>query len=278
MKLTIVTPSFRNSEWLKLCVASVADQQGVDVEHIVQDAQSDDGTLDWLVHDQRVQAFVEKDQGMYDAVNRGWRRARGEVLAYLNCDEQYLPGGLQAVADHFKEHPETDILLADTVVVDAEGRCICCRKSLVPWRHAIWIRNPTMTSSIFLHRRVLDQHGIYFDTSWRDVGDFFWMLEAVNRGLRFSVMRRYTSAFADTGENMNLKPNAQREKQVKYAMTPALIRSMWWPLLQLHRLRQLCSGVFWENPFTYSIYTRASPDRRVDFHVQKPTGLWWNRH
>ena len=47
MKFTIVTPSFRNSQWLKLCIASVADQQGVELEHLVQDSCSDDGTQDW---------------------------------------------------------------------------------------------------------------------------------------------------------------------------------------------------------------------------------------
>ena len=66
MKFSIVTPSFRNSRWLKLCIASVADQQGVELEHIVQDSCSDDGTQDWLPHDRRVRAFIEKDGGMYD--------------------------------------------------------------------------------------------------------------------------------------------------------------------------------------------------------------------
>src|SRR5471032_2661468 len=75
LKFSVITPSFRNSNWLKLCIASVADQQGVEFEHIVQDSCSDDGTQDWLPRDQRVKAFIEKDQGMYDAVNRGFRRA-----------------------------------------------------------------------------------------------------------------------------------------------------------------------------------------------------------
>src|SRR5437773_84848 len=105
MKCSIVTPSFRNSAWLRLCVASVADQQGVEVEHIVQDAGSDDGTLDWLPTDPRVRAFVEKDSGMYDAINRGLRRASGDILGYLNCDEQYLPGALRAVKDFFEKNP-----------------------------------------------------------------------------------------------------------------------------------------------------------------------------
>src|SRR6185369_16702409 len=127
MKISVVTPSFRNSDWLKLCIASVADQAGVEVEHIVQDSQSDDGTQDWLPQDQRVKAFIEKDAGMYDAINRGWRRAGGEILAYLNCDEQYLPGALQAVEEFFRNHPDTDVVFADTLVLDRDGGFICCR-------------------------------------------------------------------------------------------------------------------------------------------------------
>src|SRR5262245_29300293 len=96
MEFSIITPSFRNSDWLKLCIASVADQD-VEHEHIVQDSCSDDDTPKWLPHDTRVRAYIEKDRGMYDAVNRGLARASGEILAYINCDEQYLLGALKLV-------------------------------------------------------------------------------------------------------------------------------------------------------------------------------------
>ena len=105
LQFSIVTPSFRNSRWLKLCVASVADQEGVELEHIVQDACSDDETQDWLPHDRRVRAFIEKDSGMYDAINRGYRRARGDILAHLNCDEQYFSGALRNVRTFFERNP-----------------------------------------------------------------------------------------------------------------------------------------------------------------------------
>ena len=120
MKFSIVTPSFNQSHWLKLCVASIADQQGVELEHIVQDAGSDDGTLTWLPQDARVQAFVETDAGMYDAVNRGLRRATGDILAYLNCDEQYLPGALASVARFFQTHPEVDLVRAQVLASPAQ--------------------------------------------------------------------------------------------------------------------------------------------------------------
>ncbi len=278
VKISIVTPSFRNSDWLKLCVASVADQAGVEVEHIVQDALSDDGTQGWLARDRRVQAYFEKDRGMYDAVNRGWRRAKGEILAYLNCDEQYLPGGLRAVEEFFRARPQTEVIFADTVVVDTQGQFICCRKSLVPWKNSMWVYNPVITSSIFIHRRVLDQHGLFFDTRWRDLGDKVWTLEMVRRSLNMAVLRRFTSSFADTGENMNLKCNALRERQLVMEMAPAWIRRAKFLLLQLHRLRSLSQGIYWQKPFTYSIYTLESPDRRVEFHAARPTAIWWTRH
>src|SRR5215831_10119960 len=175
MDFSIVTPSFRNSRWLKLCIASVADQEGVTREHIVQDAGSDDGTLDWLPQDKRVKAFVEKDSGMYDAVNRGYRRAQGELLAYLNCDEQYLPGALKAVREFFEQHPRIEVVLAGSIVVNAEGGYVCHRHSMVPHPQHLWYRFPVLTSSVFLRRRVVQERGILFDTRWRDLGDFHWI-------------------------------------------------------------------------------------------------------
>jgi len=278
MLFSIITPSYRSSQWLRLCIASVADQKGVCLEHIVQDSCSEDGTQDWLPHDKRVTAFIEKDKGMYDAVNRGFRRSTGEVAAYLNCDEQYLPGALKAVQDYFMAHPQTDVLLADTVVVDKEGGFICVRKSLVPQRNIMWVFNPVITSSIFIHRRVLEQHHLFFDEKWRDLGDKVWTVEMVRRGLKMAVLRRFTSSFSDTGENMNLKPNAIREAKAVMEMAPRWVRRWKWPLLQIHRLRQVCHLIYWQRPFDYSIYTLANPERRVDFHVEKPTAVWWTRH
>src|SRR5207249_1240306 len=205
LRFSIITPSFLGRRWLPLCIASVADQQGVEMEHIVQDSCSGDGTEELLRNYSSVKAYIEKDEGMYDAVNRGFRRATGEILAYLNCDEQYLPGTLKAVHDCFAEHPRVDAVLSDTVVTDPEGNYICHRYSLVPRKHQLWVRFPVLTCSLFIRRAVVRDLGICFDTKWRDLGDFFWVQEMVRRGLRFAVLPRFTSVFTDTGQNMNLK-------------------------------------------------------------------------
>jgi glycosyltransferase involved in cell wall biosynthesis len=277
MKFSIITPSFRNSHWLKLCVASVADQAGVELEHIVQDACSDDGTQDWLPRDPRVKAFIEKDNGMYDAINRGYRRAQGDILAYLNCDEQYLPGALKAVHDYFAAHPEVEVALAGTVVVDASGNYMCHRHSLVPDPQAVWFRFSALTASVFLRRRVIHERGIFFDTRWRAVGDFHWFLALMKNEVPMAVCDEFTSAFADMGTNFGLSPGAVREIEETRAMAPRWVRVLKPVWILHHRLRRLAAGHFSLPPTSYSIYTLNSPEQRVRFDVRKPSVIWWNR-
>ena len=277
MKFSIVTPSFRNSDWLKLCIASVADQQGVEVEHIVQDSCSDDDTRNWLPNDKRVKAFIEKDAGMYDAVNRGYRRATGDILAYLNCDEQYLPGGLKAVRDFFEANPKVEVALAHSLIVDAQGQYLCHRHSIVPHPWHVWYRFSMLTSSLFIRRKVIHERGIFFDTRWRDLGDFHWALALMKNNVPMAVCDSFVAAFTDTGDNMNLRPNAIREKEETLAMAPSWIRALRPMWILHHRLRRLVAGHFNLQPMSYEIYTLQSPVTRVEFDVSKPTAVWWAR-
>jgi glycosyltransferase involved in cell wall biosynthesis len=274
MRFSVVTPSFRQSQWLKLCVASVADQ-GVGAEHIVQDACSDDGTLDWLLTDPRVKAFSEKDSGMYDAVNRGLRRASGDILSYLNCDEQYLPGALSAVADYFERHPAVELVFANCLVVDAKGQFICYRKVQKPSKYHIMVSHlPTFTCSTFFRRSVLDRHGLYFDSKWRDSGDADWVLRALDKGVQIGLIDQYLSVFTDTGANMNMAPNAQKEKKAMLEAAPAWARKLAPALVWRHRFNRLLRGAYRQKPFDYAIYTLNCAQARVSHHVERPSFLW----
>jgi glycosyltransferase involved in cell wall biosynthesis len=277
LKFSIITPSFRNSAWLKLCIASVADQAGVEVEHLVQDSCSDDGTQDWLPQDPRVKAFIEKDAGMYDAVNRGYRRATGDILAYLNCDEQYLPGALAAVEKIFAARPAAEVLLAGSIVTDGEGKYLCHRHSMIPNARHMWFRFPVLTSSIFIRREVIAQRKLFFDPKWRDLGDFHWVLALMRHQVPMAVTNEFTSVFTDTGDNMNLKPNALRETAETRAMIPAWMRPLKPLWILEHRVRRLRHGHFNLPATSYAIYTKASPGRRVTIDVPHPTPIWWNR-
>ena len=117
MDFTIVTPSYRQLDWLACCIASVADQEGVTVEHIVQDAQTE-GFAEfaekmrqrWPDREGYRRVMIsEPDNGMYDAVNKGLKRGSGRICAYLNCDEQYLPGALRRVKNQVAADPGPDL-------------------------------------------------------------------------------------------------------------------------------------------------------------------------
>jgi glycosyltransferase involved in cell wall biosynthesis len=270
VRISIVTPSYRRSPWLKLCIASVADQ-GSDVEHIVQDSQSDDGTLDWLPGDRRVRTFVEKDQGMYDGINRGLRRASGDVLAYLNCDEQYLPGALAAVGGFFEQHPQIEVLFGDVVMVDSDGRYLYHRKMQTPLKYHTWTGHlSTLSCGMFFRRRIISDYGLLFDPRLRDVGDGEWMVRLLQRGVRMAVLGEFTSVFARTGTNMSVGANARRENRDLYLSAPSWARAMKPLFILQHRLRRWTGGMYRQQPFTYEIFTHASPDRRQRFDVPRP--------
>jgi glycosyltransferase involved in cell wall biosynthesis len=277
LKFSIVTPSFRSSKWLKLCIASVADQQGIEAEHIVQDSCSDDGTQDWLPHDTRVKAVIEKDKGMYDAVNRGYKRATGDILAHLNCDEQYLPGGLKTVHDFFEANPGIEVVLAHSLIVDGQGQYICHRFMMTPHPWHVWHRFRMLTSSLFIRRKVIFERGIFFDTKWRDLGDFYWVLALMKNKVPMAVCHSFTSVFTDTGENMGWKSNAMREKAETNRMIPLPLKVLKPVWILHHRLRQLAGGHFRLKPTTYQIYTLNSLEHRVTIDVPKPTAVWWSR-
>lgn len=277
MRFSIITPSFRNSDWLRLCIASVADQEGVEVEHIVQDAGSNDGTLDWLPHDQRVQAHVEQDAGMYDAINRGLRRARGDVCAYLNCDEQYLPGALERAGRFFEEQPAIDVLFGDALVVDGAGRYICHRQTLLPFlRHTVACHLGTFSCATFFQRRLIEQ-GLLFDPGFRATGDADWVVRCLQANVRMAHVRHWLSVFTETGTNLGFTATTAEEMARIQRRFPA-----WWTRTRLlwataHRFRRWRAGYYRPQPVRYGIYTLAQPERRTEFHVTSPAFLWRKR-
>jgi glycosyltransferase involved in cell wall biosynthesis len=278
--ISVVTPSYKQPQWLRLCAASVADQgaPGLAIEHIVQDSLSGPEVAEAVKPFSHLKLVSEKDAGMYDAINRGWKKATGDVLCWLNCDEQYLPGILKEVADYFRSHPEVEILFADAIIVDNDGKYLCSRRVLTPELYHTWTSHlQTFSCSTFFRGHLLKKRGFSLDSRWRDVGDADLIIRMLQAGVRMDVLPRYMSAFIDNGDNLSLQPHAQRERKALLKEAPLWVQALRPAWVLLHRLRRFWNGIYSPSPFSYDIYTQSSPQKRVHFDVPQPTFYWASR-
>ncbi len=115
--VTVVTPTFNMAEWLPRCIASVRAQTYLNVEHIVVDGGSTDGTLGVLAANDSIRWISEADGGQSEAINKGLRMARGVILGWLNADDELSPGAIERVVRALDAHPEAGLFFGDLDVV-----------------------------------------------------------------------------------------------------------------------------------------------------------------
>jgi len=265
--ISIVTPSLEQVQWLRLCIASVADQERVRVEHIVQDGGTREISQNILPegpgkHDYNLQLYVEKDAGMYDAVNRGLARASGDVCAYLNCDEQYLPGVLHEIMNYFGRNPAVDVLFGDAILVNEDGNPLAYRRAILPSLSHLRLADlNTLTCATFFRRRLVDA-GFRFPTHLRIAGDQHWVFHLLKAGIKMGVMRQPLSVFTFTGANLSNSRWAEKEKFGWLPSSETPNRWMTPAIVSWHRVKKLFAGAYRRRDLTIEIYTRASPDRR----------------
>ena len=129
--VSIVTASYNQGRFIEETLRSVKEQDYPRLEHIVIDGASPDDTLQVLrryegTYDMRW--ISEPDQGHADALWKGFERAQGQVLAWLNSDDVYLPGAVSAAVDAFERYPEADLIYGDVLIIDERGRTTGERK------------------------------------------------------------------------------------------------------------------------------------------------------
>lgn len=213
LQFSVATPSRNALPALRRCVGSVRRLTSHPHEHIIQDALSTDGTREWLATQAQIDWRSEADAGMYDAINRAWARSRGDILSWLNADEQYLPDALCLVAGAFEQHPEYDAVFGNYIVVNADsGQPLAARRE-IPLRRfyvANWKLN-AQSCTLFFRRRLLDRGLLRFDDRWRDVGDASLILNLLREGVVIGHIGAYLSLFGATGANMSTGANAVAE-------------------------------------------------------------------
>jgi glycosyltransferase involved in cell wall biosynthesis len=185
VKITVITVSYNSVSTIADTVRSVASQSYPDVEHLVIDGRSTDGTVQAVEAHRHPKLVLssEPDKGIYDAMNKGLSRAKGEVIGFLNADDFYADTNVLArVAKTFEEDPSVEACFGDLVYVSEDKRKVLRYWKSQPYEKGSFARgwcpaHPTF----YIRRSALERLG-QFDLSYRLAADIDFMMRYLERG------------------------------------------------------------------------------------------------
>lgn len=124
--VSIITPSYNQARFLETTIKSVLGQDYPMIEYIVVDGASTDGSLEILQRysNQLANWVSEPDRGQTEAINKGFKMAKGQILAWLNSDDTYNPGAVTNAVDYLLRHPDIGLVYSDMDFIDEKGRTI----------------------------------------------------------------------------------------------------------------------------------------------------------
>lgn len=190
-RISIVTPSFNSVHTIRETLESVRLQDYPNLEHFVIDGGSTDGTLDIVREFPHVRWVSEKDEGNWQAMDKGIRMATGFVFAILNSDDCYLPGALRAVGEAIAAHPEWDGIFGDIVFVDGEGREIFRREEAGWDPKIIWCGfGLAHHQSLFLTKAIYERLGPYRYKDYKTSCDIEYLYRLVRAGAKIGHVPR----------------------------------------------------------------------------------------
>jgi len=195
--VSIVTPVLDGARFLPDLLRSIRAQDYPRIEHVVVDGGSTDGTLD-LLRESGVRWESGRDHGMYDAINRGFALAAGDVLAYQNADDRYVaPGAVSSAVRALVEAPDADVVYGRFRYVEEGGGPARRRPRPQPPFSvgALRSHNFIPPHSTFVRRRAVFDRGHWLDPELRFAGDWDWFLRMALGGCRFVFLDEVLSEF-----------------------------------------------------------------------------------
>jgi glycosyltransferase involved in cell wall biosynthesis len=220
LKISIVTPSFNQGAYIASAIESVLSQNHASFEHIIVDNCSTDNTAAVLKNFSHLKVIREKDLGQSDALNKGFKKATGDIIGWLNADDKYLPGSFERVARAFADHPEDDLIYGDYRFVDIAGNLIRNRRELsfdffvLKYLHVLYIP----TTATFFRRKIFDK-GNFLDINYHYAMDYEFFVRLAGQGYKFGHIPQM---MADFRWHQDSKSTTQRIRQ-KEEMEKALL-------------------------------------------------------
>ncbi len=181
-KISIITPTFNQGAYIEECIKSILDQGYPNLEYIIIDGGSTDNTVEVIKkYQQQISYWIsEKDAGMYDALNKGFKKSTGSIMGWLNSDDILHRKSLFTIAEIFNTLPEAQWVQGYPTLIDKEGRILSHQHSrfnkydffLKEYHDGSFIQQ----ESTFWKRQLWEKAGSYISTNYKYAGDFeLWM-------------------------------------------------------------------------------------------------------
>ena len=241
-KISIVTPSFNQAPYLERTIRSILDQGYDNLEYLIIDGGSNDGSIDIIrKYSNRLAYWVsEPDRGQSDAINKGLRRARGDWLGWQNSDDVYYPGTFASLARAAAAHPRASLVTGNMVMIDTDDKRLREMRYIRPTYGALRAEGMILTNqAAFWHRDVHARIGYLsetltcaFDYEWfLRVADQFegWHVNEVWGGLRIheaTKSQKLAERFADEMDSVRRQRPFSRWKIPLYRARRAFLMMM----------------------------------------------------
>jgi glycosyltransferase involved in cell wall biosynthesis len=266
--ISIVTPSFNQAIFIGEAMASVQLQKYRNFEHLVIDGGSTDGTLLLLrslttgEEGRAVMWLSEPDSGQSEALNKGFRQAKGEIIGWLNSDDRYHAGCFEQIVQAFADNPDADILYGDYLVVDESGKTLKIRRE-IEFSEFILLYHRVLyipTTATFFRRKVFEENN-WLDESLHYAMDLEFFIRLAARGYRFKhipeiladfrVHPRSKSCRAATEHRMEHQQIVLGAAPVLRRLRPPLLRkTVLWLLRSIAGVerysKKLLKGCYWQ--------------------------------
>ena len=195
-KLSIVTPSHNQGQFIEDAIQAVLRQDFPEFEHIIIDNCSTDSTVEVLKKYRHLKWISEPDRGQSDAINKGFRMATGDIIGWLNADDLYLPNCFYTISTFLGNHPNVDIVYGDYRWIDHKNSLIQLRRELdfdlfmLKYLHILYIP----TTSTFFKRKLLDENN-FLDVTYHYAMDYEFFLRLALKGYKFAHLKAFVADY-----------------------------------------------------------------------------------